>query len=262
MIKDEGAILRRLMGTFSLRPTIVSISPLGGAQSLNYPLNTMAVTQVTSIPIINMRIPYNVRNLNVRVHLNEALEQPDLYVENKMIVAKVKNIIHCRDVLMFYVNRRFQNINFASLAAPYNFNMLPITTTGFETLNDVPVNYDSVVPIGSDDFKLRSVVMVEKAGFVHKDAVRDINNDLIIGCTAGIIVPSNVLEGRFDTSYLIYDPLGASFKFEQADKFKSNPPITWVPGMSPLFDSGALDSFEARAQRRGTIWVYVKDNQK
>jgi len=51
----------------------------------------MAVTQVTSIPIFNLRIPYNVNQRSqIRVHLNDALEQPDMYVENKMIVPKVK----------------------------------------------------------------------------------------------------------------------------------------------------------------------------
>lgn len=259
LVKDEGTILRRLLGAFSLRPTIVSFSPLHGAQSLNYPLNSMAVTQVTTIPIVNLRIPYNVRNVNVRVHLNESLEQPDFYVENKMIVAKVKSVMYSRDVLFFYVNRRFQNMNFTRLTAPYLFQNLPITTSGFETLNDVPVNFDHSVVIGDDSFRLRSVVMVQRAGFVHPDEFRGPNQDLIIGCVAGIVVPPSADTNRNETTFVMYDPLSAKDKFLDGNQYSNYSPISWIDSAPTLY-GGATDSFEDRAQTTGTIFVYAKQH--
>jgi hypothetical protein len=266
MLKDEGAILRRLLGAFSFRPTIVGLSLLGGSQSFNYSMSSLSMTQVTSIPMINLRLPVNVKNPNVHIDLKEAFEQQDWYVENKMLVTKVKNVIHSRDVLFFYVNRRFQNVNFGRLAAPYNFSALPITASGFESLNDVPVNFDMSfkLPGASDDdrFQLRSCVFVEKASFINKCDVKDINNDLIIGCTTAIVVPADPSTGHIDTTVLLYDPLGASASLEdQNGEYVSNPPITWIPDSAPLYGNGGNDSFRTRAATRGVIFTYVKDNQ-
>lgn len=255
MVKDEGTILRRLLGAFSLRPTIVSFSPLHSAQSLNYPLNSMAVTQITTIPIVNLRIPYNVRNSTSSVHINEALEQPDYYVENKMIVAKVKSVMYSRDVIFFYVNRRFQNMNYVKLTAPYVFQNLPITTSGFETLNEVPVYFDPTLPIGDDQFRFRSVVMVQRANLIHND-YRGTNQDLIIGCITGVVVPP--MEGRNETTTaIIYDPLSAKDR-SVSDPTTNHQPISIVP--TDALNTDRQDTLEARAFATGTIFVYVKQN--
>lgn len=259
-VRDEGTILRKLMGAFSLRPTIVSITPFGGTVTLNYPMQSYALTQVTSIPIVNYRLPLNIRNQKVRVDLRDALEQPDTYVENKMIVTKMKNIIYSRDFIVFYVNRRYQNINFARLVAPYNFSMLPTSVSGFETINETDVTYSNNIVIGEELFTLRSVVMIEKSCF-NRDPLRDQVREIIVGSSAGLIVPEDIRNGRTTSSCLIYDPQSAAIKSETSSgSFEERTPITWVPCSGGMYQdqNSNVQPFDQRAGTRGTIYIFVK----
>jgi hypothetical protein len=246
-VKDEGTVLRRLLGAFSLRPTIVSVRPFYGISAGNYNLNAMAMVQVTTIPIITLRLPLNIQNKNLTVHLNESLEQLQWYVENKMIVPKSQSIVYSRDVIFFYANRRYQSINFGTLNAPFNFTALPATVTGFETLNTTNINYEPRINIGDDHFKLRSVVLVERSR---------VNKDLIIGSTAAIVIPLDISLQRFENTYLLYDPQGAGEQFEITDgSLYRNKPITYIPGMSPYASSGGIEPFDQRTRCRGSIYI-------
>lgn len=251
-VRDEGMVLRKLFGAFSLRPTIVSISTLssGVVGHYGYNINPLAATQVTSIPLVNLRLPINQTKKNYTVKLAEALEQPDWFVQNKMLVPKVKNIIYSRDIIVFYANRRYQSIVYSRLHMPYNFSMLPATHSSLETINDVNISWDPVITVGDDKFLLRSVVFVEKS-FTNKD--------LIVGCTTGIIIPANPGSGRLTATYLLYDPQSAGIQFiNQNGVVDRNEPIVEIPGNNPLYNTG-IDSFQLRASKRGTIYVYVKN---
>jgi hypothetical protein len=252
-VRDEGTVLRRLFGAFSLRPTIVTISSLSsGFMTGQYNLGQMAVSQVTTIPIVNLRLPYNFRCQTAGVYLNEALEQPDWFVENKMIVPKVKSIIYSRDIIVFYAPRRYQTVNFGRINAPYNFTVLPATHSALETINEVNVNYESSIVVGSDRFNLRSVVFVERSMT---------NKDLIVGSSTGIVIRRDFALGRTQATYLLYNPQAAIVQFEDPSTgaFVHNPPIVEIPGTTPFFNQDAPESFQYRASRRGTIFVYVKD---
>jgi len=253
-IRDEGTVIRRLFSAFGLRPTIVSISSLtSGIMSGNYNLGPMSLSQVTTIPIVNLRLPFNFRNRNTSVYLNEALEQPDWFVENKMIVPKVKSIIYSRDIIVFYASRRYQTINFGRINAPYNFNILPATHSALETINDVNVSYEPSIIIGDDRFHLRSVVFVERSLT---------NKDLIIGCSTGIVIRRDFLAGRTQPSYLLYNPQAAIIQFEDNGVYERNPPIVEIPGATPFNEGNAPESFQRRASSRGTIFIYVKDQSQ
>lgn len=263
-VRDEGSLLRKLMGVFSLRPTIVSIMPLTASSGItvNYPLSSLSLQQVTTIPIINLRIPLMQKGANIRINIDEGLEQADSYVENKMIVTKMKSVIYSRDLVIFYVNRRFQNVNFARLVAPYSFNTLPTTLTGFETLNETIVNYKNAINIGDEFFTLRSAVMVEKTSILNKDSLvgQDIyGKELIIGTTAGIVIPQDPTNGIFESTCLIYDPVGASQKYDFNDQLVTRAPITEV--QEATMYGGEIESFSDRLQKRGTIFVYVKNKR-
>jgi hypothetical protein len=254
-VKDEGTILRRLLGAFSLRPTIVSVRPYYGIAAGNYSMNPMSMVQVTTIPIITLRLPLNVQQRNLTVHLNESLEQLQWYVENKMIVPKHQAIVYSRDVIFFYANRRYQSINFGTLNAPFNFTALPATVTGFETLNTTIINYEPRITIGDDNFQLRSVVFVERS---------HVNRDLIIGSTAGVIIPVDISLGRYEQTYLLYDPQGAGEQFEVnngVDLYR-NEPVTYIPGVDPFNAADGVEPFDRRARTRGTLFVYVKEQSQ
>lgn len=254
--RDEGTVLRKLFGAFSLRPTWVSISSISsGIMSGNYSINPLALNQVTTIPIVNLRLPFNFRNRNISVYLNEALEQPDWFIENKMIVPKVKSIIFSRDIIVFYANRRYQSLNFTNIAQPYNFSVLPATQNALENINDITVSYTENMVVGNDNFNLRSVVFVERI-------VGNNNVNLIVGSSAGIIVRRDMSIGRTQPTYLLYNPQQAIAEFDAGATFESNRPITEIPGAEPFNNANSPESFRTRASTRGTIYIYAKQNSQ
>jgi Poxvirus P4B major core protein. len=253
-VRDEGTVLRKLFGVFGLRPTVASIATLNyGAYGGNYNISSMSLNKITTMPIVNLRLPITFAQKANPIFLEEALEQPDWVVENKIIVPKLKNIIFSRDILVFYANRRFQSINYGRIAPPYNFTALPLTLNSLEKINQVIVNYSPVVRVGDEKFHLKTVVFVEKALT---------NKDLIVGSSTGLVIKRSQTYGVINKPvYLLYDPQNSAIKFEdQNGNYIRNKPITWIPGSTP-FNAGSItiESFQSRASKRGTIYVYVKD---
>ncbi|AYV82146.1 MAG: P4B major core protein [Homavirus sp.] len=254
-VKDEGTILRRLLAAFSIRPTIVTTSRLYGLLGVasygsTHPLSAAGITEVTTVPMVNLRLPISISTNNqVAVSLDDALTQPQWYIENKMIVPKSQSIMHSRDVLFFYVGRRFQTVNLTRLNTPYNFNALPMTVAGWEALNDRVVNFEYTMTLLNDIYELRSVVIVERS---HTQ------KNLIVGSTAAIRIPRNLSQQMYDETVLLYDPQGAGEMFRTSGgNYERNHPITYIPDETP-FAPGNVESFYKRASTRGTIFMYQK----
>jgi hypothetical protein len=167
-----------------------------------------------------------------------------------MIVPKSYSIITSKDVLFFYIPRRYKTVNYTSLNAPYNFQSLPTTVSGLESVNEVTVNFECSMDLLNETFQLRSTILVERSLLCR---------GLITGSSAAIRIPSDVsvMSGE-DDAFILYDPQGATEMFE-SDKFvyTSNPPITYIPGKSS-FAGDDIESFYQRASTRGTVFVYVK----
>lgn len=254
-IKDEGSILRKLLSAFSLRPTIVSTfklyNILGSLHNIPTidPLYSSGVTQFTTVPIIILRLPVSVSGQTTAISLDDALNQPQWYVENNMIVPKAQTIIHNRDVLFFYVGRRYQSVNIARLVYPCNFVSLPMTVAGWESLNDRIVNFEMRMNIVNDTYQLRSVVIIENS---------PTRKNLIVGSSAAIVIPMDISLGRYEDTFLLYDPQGASEMFKVDGTYERNDPITYIPGHTPFNGENTPESFYKRASTRGTIFVYQK----
>lgn len=268
-VKDEGTILRRLLSAFSLRPTMVSTSRLQGlsgngmqGQTLpgsslyGYAINPLSqLTNVTTVPMITLRLPYNfVSSGNTKtVKLGDALQQAQWYVENGMIVPKSQQIIHSRGVLFFYVGRRFQSINISRLRTQCNFNQLPMTIAGWETINRGTVSYDQQMQVMNDKFVLRSVVMVETLGE---------KKNLVVGSSAGIF--------KLNGTSFVYNPQAASTMDVSGNRGQ---PITNMDSAGPMrAPEGPIEAPEGlvgggcatheqlctKAATAGTIFMYQK----
>ncbi len=164
-VEDEGSILRRLFSVFSYRPTVVAVKNLAQTSyfSVGAPINTLAMDQVTTVPIINIRTPatYNAQ-FEPAINLSEALTQPDFYVENKVIVPKQKSIVYSRNVVFFYINRRTYSVEHQKLVNPtmFAYNALPLSISGYESISKNKANLGEVT-IGSDRYNLKSAVCVK-----------------------------------------------------------------------------------------------------
>ena len=250
-IKDEGAILRRILSAFSFRPTIVSTMPISHLVIENNPYSRPPViANVTAIPMVTLRLPLHTTLNTTAVELQDALSQSHYYLEQNAIVPKHQAIIYSRGALFFYVPRRYQSINVARMLRPYNFNRMPMTIAGFEKLNTKTVNFEESMEIMTDTYNLRSVIVVETSP-------SDATKDLIVGTTAAIMKHRDFNKGFHQNNYWIYDPIGAGF--QDTDKSRISP-ITWVHYKRPLHDDSSTESFYERASTRGTIFLYEKIN--
>lgn len=254
-VKDEGTILRRLLSAFSLYPTFVSINRLWGllvGTQFGYPSSPYDASgfgNVTRVPMITLRLPLNISGGGQAVSLRDALSQPQWFVENKTIVPKSLQIIHSTEVLFFYVGRRYQTLNIARLGIPCSFSNLPMTITGWESLNTYPVDVPKDMTIMQDLYELRSVVLVEKA--------QAYGRELIVGSSAMVRLKADA--GRIDDLCIHYDPQrsGMAINDPQTQTFQRDAPVTVVP-TSPSFGASTVESFDERACKRGTIFMYQK----
>jgi hypothetical protein len=236
-VKDEGTIMRKLLSAFSIRPTIVSTAPLYGISSATSNIASLAATHITTISMITMRIPLLDKAKAQSLSLNDALEQRQLYIHRRQITVKTQQIMYSRDLLIFYVHRRFQTVNLARLSRPYQMAILPITMSQYERLHGAQVNFSESMPVGTQLFSLRSVVAVETAP----------NDDnLIISCSALIRRPTS----NSGEAALEYSPLDLTG--ENPDKIE---PLKFMPMHTPLYSTA--ESMYKKASTRGTLFIYV-----
>ena len=255
--RDEGTIIRRLFGAFSLRPTVVSISSFStttgaigfqAGMTGNVPVSSLAMTQVTTIPIINIRLPLNIQagmgpTQGASVVLQDQLNSPDWYVENKMIVPKTKSVIYSRDIAVFYVNRRYNQINFQRLTSPYALQTLPTATTGFEQINETSINALAPINIGGATFELTSVVCVDTVNLADKGNFTSTNEftntNIIIGSYAYV-----KCNGQSVTDWIVYNP-------REATRTQLNG--STIQRAAPVYKSDPVN-----AEKRGTIFIFEK----
>lgn len=272
-IKDEGTILRRILSTFSLYPTYVSVNRMMGLLTgtqfgfPSTPMEASGFSNITRIPMVTLRLPLktNTNAVGNVVSLEDALVQPQWFVENKVIIPKSLQIIHSNDCLIFYVGRRYQTVNIARLAMPYNFTNLPMTISGIESLNTYPVNAPRFMDIVNDRYMLRSVVAVETASVGGKD--------IIVGSSTMVLRPKDILRGHYDEICYWYNPMGVAvphtnpsnphvgqgpLPLPNTNMYARNGPITVLPTETPFNPRPDLESFEQKAMTKGTIFVYKK----
>jgi hypothetical protein len=216
----------------------------------NVPVSSLAMTQVTTIPIINIRLPLDIQDgigqdTTGSVDLQTQLNSPDWYVENKMIVPKTKSVIFSRDIAVFYVNRRYNQINFARLVSPYALQTLPTASTGFERVNNTLINLKTI-KIGSTEFDVASIVCVEAVDLNDKNNFRSTNEftntKIIIGNYAYIKCTgiSNV------DSWIVYNPRQATRTEVHETQIRRAAPVYKAP-----------DAIED-GSRRGTIYIFER----
>lgn len=280
--QDEGAMLRRFMSVFSLRPTIVKTAPihsiasfaagpygmgfgLGGNSMTQgmFPFSNQPVYTVTSIPMITLQIPSFVEDAEPK-DLRSAITQTLWINENKTIIPKEQSIIYSKEVLIFYVNRRIQRINIRTYANPLTFSQLPLTMSSFEKLNGYTVNVPSRITLGraEETYNLRSIVAVTETEIRQGEK----SSDIITGCIGLLMKHRDFDTLSYDDQYYIYDPVGASIPVFNPNKeqpgYFTNKPISYVEGHfgQPKDTLGGVinPSFFTRAAKTGTIFIYAK----
>lgn len=234
-IKDEGTILRKLFGAFSIRPTIVSTAPIYGISSTNN-IASLSATHITSVAMLTLRIPIVNNNVSNQqpIKLADALDQRQVYIHHRQLTLKSQQILYSRELLVFYVHRRFQTVDLYKLSRPYQLTVLPITMNAYERLHGANVDFVFNFDHSNQKYTLKSVVAVETAP----------NDDnLIISCSA-LIVDSN------SKNSWLYSPLDIN----------SNNPDHIMPMKVVELQTNSSSPNESLyniASKRGTLFIYT-----
>ena len=193
-----------------------------------------------------------------QVHLQDALNMSQWYVEEGNVVPRNQNIIYSRNVLIFYVPRRAHTLNIGRLVGgpQAHFNRLPRTVAGFDRLNDTQVDFNLQESLHNGDhvYDLKSVVVVEVNQAIAGPQGQ--GSQLITGCSACIRRDANDPH-EADRIYW-YNPRAAAIgnmppmEPTTGTQVWTNNPITYIS------ESGGNDQedFYTKASRRGTIFLY------
>ncbi len=248
-VKDEGTILRKLFAAFSIRPTIVCTTPVYGITQNTSNVAALASTHITTIPMVTLRIPMNwMREKDPEaetINLEQALEQDQLYIHHKQLTVKKQQILYSRNILVFYIHRRFQMVNLARLSMPYALASLPVTMSQFEKIMETGVDVPHKIGLATQDFTLRSMVAVQ----TQPSSKLGTEGQLIIGCTANIVL-NNPIAGKGEGSTGIY-----AWQYQPLDVTSGGERIQ---AMNKLDNS----KFTTLANTKGTLIIYSGKNKQ
>lgn len=246
----DGTILKRLLASFSFRPTHVATTPVYQVINMNpYQQNSRPI--VTTVPMINLRIPPESSGADA-VNLSDALNQQQYFLENGIIVPRNTSLIYSRGVLFFYVDRRANVIRFNDMQ-PFNLGRMPAAISGFDRLNKSVVQYEDTIQFGGDDYKLRSVVLAE----VNNTSAEA---NIVVGSSAIFMIHGDTIS-TMQNEYFLYDPLGVSdaVRDDSTQKYVNRAPVSQLSG-NPTINS--IESFREMAQSRGVIFLYENCKDK
>lgn len=236
----DGTILKRLLSTFSFRPTIITTMPVAvNAFSANpYQQNIRPV--VTAVPMINVRVPVVSPGADTGINLSDAIDQSQAIIENGSMVLKQASLVYSNDVLFFYVDRRSSVIKLNDLR-PYNTYKAPHAISGFERINRGKITIPPYVQVREIKFRLRSVVLSEV-----NDTTSD--GDIVVGSSALIF---RCKDNTIDTTAHYYSPLAPlKFRDEGGAMGPRAAPIELIR------EGETLDTF---MQTQGVIFMYKAD---
>ena len=238
---------KRLLAAFSFRPTVVATSSVYQMFSTNPYTMGGARPVVTTVPMINLRLPLNLQD-NSPVQLDNALAQQQFFLEGNHVVPKHTDLIYSRGVLIFYVDRRASMVRVHN-HAPFNLGRFPQALAGFERLNDRVVDYSPTITIRGDQYNLRSVVISE----VNKNIP---NQSVVVGSSTAVMIHADPVNGKAGNEYFHYDPYGVVDFHQKAGAPAGfhNKPVTQIHGTPGVGQIGY--SFQEMASERGTIFIY------
>ena len=284
-VQDEGTVLRKLLSVFSLRPTLTRLTSFTPANMDIYNNNVHSLSNLIYVqtPIVNFKLPprentfntlpFNQQQVNTNLRLEQALEQLDYYVISRSIVPKKKNILNSKDLLLFYINRKYPVPNYV----PYNANeftyidVVPIGLSTMTQINNinvtVPTVLSNIFSSASTNavYDLRSFVAVEPITMPQSYETQTRPVLTSAGCSAFVYPEGQQIVGQPSNSSVIrYTPHLAAIKNPSVngrfDEARESKLVTIME--DPMLNGsqtfvGTPDDVTPIKETLGTIFLYV-----
>jgi hypothetical protein len=155
----DGTILKRLLATFSYRPTLVVTTAAQMQNVMINPYQQRIRPIVTTVPMINIKLDIDDTPFDIQ---NDGLSQAQIFLEGGYITTRDTNLIYSKSVLFFFIDRRINIIRYSDMT-PYNIDRLSPSIAGFERIHkrDVIIRHNLVIPKTKDSYDLVSVVCAD-----------------------------------------------------------------------------------------------------
>ena len=176
-IRDEGTMLRRLLHCFSFKPTHVTTRPIFAMTGMVPPIG-----RLDQLTMVNVQIPHHSLDGDsdgISIPLAVGLQTPHWYLENGIVIPKQNSIVYSREVIFFYVNRRYQSVG-SMYNSAFQFSKIPVAISGFHKINTVSIDLKQAMKIHQHVYILRSVVCA---------TVDEKNSKMYNGCCTYLLNP-------------------------------------------------------------------------
>ena len=224
---DEGALLRKVLNSFAIRPTIIRTTSLN--YEIDYPLrpqNTMQDFRVEATPLLVLRLgrqhvnnvpeiivqgqgitakSVNENNDNT-MNIKDVLESKQNFFDRelRMILPKVSQVIYSKSLLIINVPRKSNILDYSNLLKPiYEWNGAPATHVNISKMNNTKVIVPFEFPAGNNKYYLQSAIKLNTStlGSSKKDG-----HEYIVGLST-LLIKDNNDDDTSNPDYMIYDPL-------------------------------------------------------
>lgn len=293
-VKDADYVLRKILNTFSIRPIVVGTK-------INNSDNLMS--NIRTIPVINVSLNLqndmniilrqiygekitNLSHTNASINLEQYTKfNHTIHVQDGSLYGSHEEIVHANEIFVMYVNRIKLNIDESKIG---NWDStLPLILPDHKTIDDTHVNYLETYTIGTQEFRLKAVIIAEyvkvknydnyrrleeklnKINNLHDPATRkkeyeelkkDIDDTMktmenkyydkvILGHSCITIKYKTHSPSEIETCYY-YNPEG----FSQEEQVLP----TRIPAITQINLDGDKNSYKKKINEQGTLFIYER----
>ena len=265
VVNDEGAMLRRLYGSFGLNTIIFNLktNPTLGP-NMNMPVNpslfvpTLREEERTSFDsIITVDMADSKTRNGAAYNLGDCLNASSYYLNEKdQYVSVQTEVVGAYGLLSFYVPRRMTSILQRQVTAPtgiasasiISFNQLPLTISGLSELNNYPVIAPPALQVsgGSNVLHKRSVLVNEVIIYATPN---DPSN-----ATELVVSTSAIVYNKTGDSIYYYNPVGVVSTLSDGDKVGRPDPFSKISAGGD--NTGERLNANYLESRQGTLFIY------
>lgn len=264
-MQDEGAILRKIMEAFCMRPLKIVSAPTMGTMATNFtsrgqlPWGMQPIVERGSICV---QIPHpSMSPANGgSIDLLSCFQIPQLISMGGVLQSRQHNLLYTQGTFIFYVNRRVEPVHFSTRMRQQARFVIP-QPAGIERLNPAPIDFQTTLPLRRKNYVIKSVVCCTTFDAEQGGHLNSGNTPIkrILGCHTLFSI-ENYTDGNNGTAtdpttYWSYHPQGALFQNGAPSFILNNSNSTSTEGHA-FTKFNTKEEFVEICKTSGTIYVY------